>query len=119
MKKFAVCSLQFAVGVLVATSAPLPLFAAIYEAKSARELLVLEGDQTGHAIKVANCTEEPQAICVEGVKGQAVKTLFGGGEAMDHNSPAEVEALKESVGDFTLAGSDTLPPLSLVIYRTK
>ena len=71
----------------------------------------------GIILKLANCTEEPQAICVEGVKGQAVKTLFGGGDAMAHNSPAEPEALKESVSEIDFDGTDTLPPLSLVIYR--
>ena len=70
-------------------------------------------------LKIVNCTETAQTVKIEGVAGKCLKTVFGGGEAMDHNSPAEVEALKESVGDFTLAGSDTLPPLSLVIYRTK
>jgi len=75
-------------------------------------------DRDGSVIlKVANCTEEPQAIRVEGVKGQAVKTLFGGGDAMAHNSPAEPEALKESVSEIDFDGTDTLPPLSLVIYK--
>lgn len=75
-------------------------------------------DRDGSVIlKVANCTEEPQAIRVEGVKGKAVKTLFGGGDAMAHNSPAEPEALKESVSEIDFDGTDTLPPLSLVIYK--
>ena len=75
-------------------------------------------DRDGSVIlKVANCTEEPQAIRVEGVKGKAVKTLFGGGDAMAHNSPAEPEALKESVSEIGFDGTDALPPLSLVIYK--
>ena len=68
-------------------------------------------------LKLVNCTEEPQSVRVEGVKGKAVKTLFGGGDRMAHNSSAEPEALKESVGEIDFDGMDTLPPLSLAIYR--
>ena len=71
----------------------------------------------GVILKLANCTEEPQAIRVEGVKGKAARTLLGGGDAMAHNSPADPEALKESVGEIDFDGTDTLPPLSLAIYR--
>ena len=38
----------------LAASVALPLCAAVHEAKSARELLVLDGDQTGNTIKVAD-----------------------------------------------------------------
>ena len=75
-------------------------------------------DRDGSVIlKVANCTEEPQTIRVDGVKGKAKKTLFGGGDRMAHNSPAEPEALKETVSEIDFDGTDVLPPLSLVIYR--
>jgi len=70
-------------------------------------------------LKLVNCTEEPQPVRVEGMSGKALKTLFGGAAAMAHNSPAEPEALAESVESVELYGSDTLPPLSLVIYKIK
>ncbi len=70
-------------------------------------------------LKLVNCTETPQTVKIEGVAGKCVRTVFGGGEAMAHNSPAEIEALKESVTDFELNGADTLAPLSLTIYRVK
>ena len=68
-------------------------------------------------LKLVNCTEELQLVRVEGVKGKAVKTLFGGGDRMAHNSPAEPEALKESICTIDFDGVDALPPLSLAIYR--
>lgn len=68
-------------------------------------------------LKLVNCTEEPQAVRVEGVKGKAIKTLFGGGDRMAHNSHAEPEALNESICTIDFDGVDAMPPLSLVIYR--
>ena len=68
-------------------------------------------------LKLVNCTEQPQAVEIRGVSGAATRTVFTGPDRDAHNSPAEPEALKESVSAFTLDGADTLPPLSLVIYR--
>ena len=68
-------------------------------------------------LKLVNCTEEPQEVEITGVAGNARKTLFTGPGRDAHNSPSEPDALAETVSDFILAGRDTLPPLSLAIYR--
>ena len=70
-------------------------------------------------LKLVNCTEEPRRVRIEGVSGECTKTIFTGEGAMAHNSPSEPEALKETASEFNLSGEDVLPPLSLVIYRTR
>jgi hypothetical protein len=45
--------------------------------------------------------------------------VFTGPDRLAHNSPVEPEALKETSAPFKLDGTDTLPPLSLVIYRLR
>ena len=75
-------------------------------------------DENGGVIlKLVNCTEEPQKVRVEGVAGKALKTVFGGADRDAHNSPAEPEALKEAKSAVDFDGSETLPPLSLSVYR--
>ena len=69
-------------------------------------------------LKLVNCTEEPQQVQVRGVSGNMSKILFTGSGRDAHNTPFEREAVKEHAAPFTLTGCDTLPPLSLVIYRT-
>ena len=68
-------------------------------------------------LKLVNCTERLQRVEVKGFSGAVRRTVFTGPGRDAHNAPYDREALKETSGDFTLAGSDTLPPLSLVIYR--
>ena len=70
-------------------------------------------------LKLVNCSEEPQHVSIKGVSGAVSRTVFTGPGRDAHNSPAAPEALKEVSSDFALDGSDTLPPLALVIYRTK
>ena len=70
-------------------------------------------------LKLVNCSEEPQHVSIKGVSGPVSRTVFTGPGRDAHNSPAAPEALKEVSSDFALDGSDTLPPLALVIYRTK
>ena len=69
-------------------------------------------------LKLVNCTEEPQRVEVKGFSGAVKRTVFTGSGRDAHNTPFDHEALKEKTGDFMFAGSDTLPPLSLVIYRS-
>ncbi len=45
------------------------------------------------------------------------RTVFTGPRRDVRNAPYDREAVKEKTDNFALAGSDTLPPLSLVIYR--
>lgn len=68
-------------------------------------------------LKLVNCTETPQDVQINGITGAATRTVFTGPGRDAHNSPAEPDALKEKSAPFTLSGRDTLPPLSLVIYR--
>ena len=68
-------------------------------------------------LKLVNCAETAQEVDVRGVAGAATRTVFTGPDRDAHNSPARPEALAETVSAFTLDGADTLPPLSLVIYR--
>lgn len=68
-------------------------------------------------LKLVNCTETAQRVEVKGFSGAVVRTVFTGPGRDAGNTPSNREALKERSGDFALAGSDTLPPLSLVIYR--
>ena len=68
-------------------------------------------------LKLVNCSEVRQRVEIRGVRGAGTRIVFTGPGRDAHNSPAEPEALKETSGPFTLDGVDTLPPLSLVIYR--
>ena len=61
--------------------------------------------------------EMPKRVEVRGLSGKVRRTVFTGPHRDAHNSPFEPEALKESVSDFPLPGTDILPPLSLVIYH--
>lgn len=79
----------------------------------------MRADNGDLILKLVNCTETPQEVEIRGIKGDAVRTIFTGSGRDAHNSPAEPEALKEISAPFVLAGSDTLPPLSLTIYRVK
>ena len=69
-------------------------------------------------LKLVNCTESPQEVEIRGLSGRVARTVFTGPDRNAHNTPFDREALKEKTGDFMFAGSDTLPPLSLVIYRS-
>ena len=74
-------------------------------------------------VKVVNCSEEPQQLTVAlaGAKiSRAGKTWFTGPGARASNSPLDREALKESSGMAQVKGgevSETLPPLSLTVFR--
>ena len=70
-------------------------------------------------LKLVNCTEKAQQVEIRGVAGSGTRTVFTGPDRLAHNSPAEPEALKETSAPFKLDGTDTLPPLSLVIYRLR
>ena len=74
-------------------------------------------------VKAVNCSEEPQP-CVVYVRGGAfscaTKTLFTGPGARASNDPLRREALDEVKGVSAVkdgAVSETLPPLSLTVYR--
>ena len=67
-------------------------------------------------VKLVNCTEEPQSVKLN-LTGRARKTLFTGPGRDAHNSPSEPEALKEQVSEVDFDGTETLPPLSLTVYR--
>ncbi len=75
-------------------------------------------------VKLVNCSEAPQPSVVR-VKGgspytRAKKTVFTGPNARASNSPDNREALKEVSSSVTVANgeiSETLPPLSLTVYR--
>ena len=71
----------------------------------------------GIVLKLVNCAETPKRVEVLGLSGKVRRALFTGSHRDAHNSPFEPEALKESVSDFLLPGTDILPPLSLVIYH--
>jgi len=74
-------------------------------------------------VKAVNCSEEPQplTLALAGKKiAQAQKTLFTGPGARASNSPLAREALKEASGAAAVkdgAVADTLPPLSLTVFR--
>ena len=74
-------------------------------------------------VKVVNCSEEPQpfSLSVAGAKvSRAEKTWFTGPGARASNSPLEREALKEASGVAAVkdgAVAETLPPLSLTVFR--
>ena len=70
-------------------------------------------------LKLVNCTEKAQQVEIRGVAGSGTRTVFTGPDRLAHNSPAEPETLKETSAPFRLDGTDTLPPLSLVIYRLR
>ena len=67
-------------------------------------------------VKLVNCTEEPQPFTLN-LKGRATKTVFTGPHRDAHNSPADPEALKESVSTVDFDGRDVLAPLSLTVFR--
>lgn len=69
-------------------------------------------------LKLVNCTEKPQRVAVKGLAGVVRRTVFTGQGRDAGNTPHDRETLKETSGEFALAGFDTLPPLSLVIYRS-
>jgi len=68
-------------------------------------------------LKLVNCTEEPQQVEIKGLSGRVAKTVFTGPNRDAHNTLFDREAVKERTTSLVLAGCDTLPPLSLVIYR--
>ncbi len=75
-------------------------------------------------VKVVNTTEEPQeiALTIQGkpATGACAKTLFTGPDRDAHNSPSDPEALAETTTHHpTFPTQETLPPLSLTIYRLK
>ena len=74
-------------------------------------------------VKAVNCSEEPQP-CTISVKGgafaSAAKTVFTGPGARASNDPLRRDALNEVKGVSTVKDgeiSETLPPLSLTVYR--
>ncbi len=74
-------------------------------------------------VKAVNCSESPQE-CVVSVKGgafaRAARTVFTGPGASASNDPLRREALREVTGVATFrdgAIRETLPPLSLTVYR--
>ena len=76
-------------------------------------------------VKAVNCSDEaqPLTLALAGAKvSQARKTWFTGPGARASNSPLERDALKEASGDANVSGgvvSETLPPLSLTVFRVK
>ena len=76
-------------------------------------------------VKAVNCSEEAQpfGLSVAGAKiSRAQKTWFTGPDARSGNSPLAREALKEASGAAALkdgAVVETLPPLSLTVYRVR
>ena len=69
-------------------------------------------------LKVVNVTETPQPFTTN-LKGRTTKTLFTGPNRDAHNSTNAPEALKEVVSQIDFTGADTLPPLSLTVYRVR
>ncbi|MBQ4200380.1 MAG: DUF1080 domain-containing protein [Kiritimatiellae bacterium] len=74
-------------------------------------------------VKTVNCSESPQP-CVVSVTGgafaRASKTVFTGPHARASNDPLRREALGEVKGECAVrdgAVRETLPPLSLTVYR--
>ena len=76
-------------------------------------------------VKAVNCSEEPQplTLALAGKKiAQARKTWFTGPGARASNSPLAREALKEASGSAAVkdgAVAETLPPLSLTVFRVR
>ena len=76
-------------------------------------------------VKAVNCSEEPQplTLALAGKKiAQAQKTCFTGPGARASNSPLAREALKEASGAAAVkdgAVAETLPPLSLTVFRVR
>ena len=76
-------------------------------------------------VKAVNCSEEPQpfALSLAGAKvARAEKTWFTGPGTRASNSPLDREALKEASGTAAIkdgAVVETLPPLSLTVFRVK
>ena len=74
-------------------------------------------------VKAVNCSEEAQPFTLsfaDAKISRAHKTWFTGPDARASNSPLAREALKEASGAVTLkdgAVAETLPPLSLTVYR--
>ena len=76
-------------------------------------------------VKAVNCSGEAQP-CVVRIAGGAFsrveKTVFTGDGPRASNSPLNREALREAKGRAEIRGgvvSETLPPLSLTVYRVK
>ena len=76
-------------------------------------------------VKAVNCSEEPQpfALSLSGKQiTSATKTWFTGPDARACNSPLDREALKESAGAAAVKDgsvAETLPPLSLTVFRVR
>ena len=76
-------------------------------------------------VKAVNCSEEPQplTLALAGKKiAQAQKTWFTGPGARASNSPLAREALKEASGTAAVKDgvvAETLPPLSLTVFRVR
>ena len=74
-------------------------------------------------VKAVNCSEEtqPLTLSIAGAKvAKAGKTWFTGPGARASNSPLDREALKELSGEAAVKGGavvDTLPPLSMTVFR--
>ena len=74
-------------------------------------------------VKAVNCSEEPQPCTISvqgGVFASAAKTVFTGPGARASNDPLRRDALNEVKGVSTVKDgeiSETLPPLSLTVYR--
>jgi alpha-L-arabinofuranosidase len=83
-------------------------------------------DRDGSVIvKAVNCSNEPQPyrLSVAGAPiTRAAKTCFTGPDARASNSPLARERLRETTSDARLragAVEETLPPLSLTVYRLR
>ena len=87
----------------------------VLECVQASAMSTAEG---GIVLKLINCAETPKRVEIRGVSGEVRRTVFTGPHRDAHNSPSEPEALKEVVSEFALPGTDLIPPLSLVIYRS-
>ena len=76
-------------------------------------------------VKAVNCSEEPQplTLALAGKKiAQAQKTCFTGPGARASNPPPAREALKEASGTAAVKDgvvAETLPPLSLTVFRVR
>lgn len=69
-------------------------------------------------LKVVNATETPQSFTTN-LKGRTTKTVFTGPNRSAHNSVEAPDGLKEVATQIDFTGADTLPPLSLTIYRVR
>ena len=74
-------------------------------------------------VKAVNCSEEPQPIrlaLADAKVAKAGKTWFTGPGARASNSPLDRDALKELSGEAAVKDGevvDTLPPLSMTVFR--